>query len=92
MPQILYLGRRWLSGPNLPAGCFDICGNSPPLGNGDKGLCQKGGEKYLLKSDLSVWYGNFDIILDHFSRISQLHLTPHMPCAAPYLVPMLIAC
>ena len=38
--QTLFLGRRWLSGPNLPAGCFDICGNGPPLGHGDKAACQ----------------------------------------------------
>ena len=25
------------------------------------------------------WYGNFDIILDHFSRFSQLYTTPHAP-------------
>ena len=27
-----------------------------------------------------TWYGNFDIILDHFSRISQLVVTPHARC------------
>ena len=37
-------------------------------------------------------YGNFDIIFDHFPRISQLHPTPHAPCAMPCLVPMLIGC
>ena len=26
-------------------------------------------------------YGNFDIIFDHFSRISQLHPAPHAACA-----------
>ena len=25
-------------------------------------------------------YGNFDMILDHFSRYSQLHTTPHAQC------------
>ena len=35
-------------------------------------------------------YGNFDIILNHFSRVSQLCLTPHALCAVFYLVPMLI--
>jgi hypothetical protein len=49
--QVLYLGRRWLSGPNVPAGCHDICGN-----NGDPSACEAGGSKYLFKSDLSVWY------------------------------------
>ena len=34
--QILFVGRRWLSGPNLPKGCFDICSNTKPLGHGDK--------------------------------------------------------
>ena len=33
--------------------------------------------------------GNFDIILDHFSRISQLHITPHAPRATHYVVRML---
>ena len=30
--QLMFIGRRWLSGPNLPEGCFDICSNGPPLG------------------------------------------------------------
>jgi len=54
--QVLYLGRRWLSGPHLPAKCFDICGNGLPLGDGNKAHCQKGGEKYEMRSDLSVWH------------------------------------
>ena len=54
--KVLFLGRRWLSGPNLPHGCFDICSNGPPLGNGDKSLCQVNGDKYLMKTDKSVWY------------------------------------
>ena len=37
-------------------------------------------------------YGNFDIILDHFSRISQLRLTIHVSCATLYLVPVLTGC
>ena len=37
-------------------------------------------------------YGNFDIILDLFSRIGRLHPTAHAPCATLYLVPMLIGC
>lgn len=49
--QVLYLGRRWLSGANAPVGCRDICGNG-----GNPAACQSGGEHYLLKSDLSVWY------------------------------------
>ena len=54
--QIIFIGRRWLSGPNLPEGCFDICSNGPPLGHGDKAACQNGGEHYLMRSDKSVWY------------------------------------
>ena len=54
--QILLLGRRWLSGPNLPHGCFDICSNGPPLGHGDKSACQAGGQHYKMRSDKSVWY------------------------------------
>ena len=37
-------------------------------------------------------YGNFDIISNRFSRISQLHSTPHALCAVVYLVPVLIGC
>ena len=37
-------------------------------------------------------YGNFDIILDHFSRISQLQPTPHALWAVFYLVPRLTSC
>ena len=37
-------------------------------------------------------YGNFDIVLDRFARITQLHANPHAPCATLYVVPMLIAC
>ena len=29
-----------------------------------------------------VWTGNFDIILDPFSRISQPHVVPHRPTCA----------
>ena len=39
-----------------------------------------------------AWYGNFDIILGHLSRVSQLHPTPHAPCAMLYLVTMLAVC
>lgn len=49
--QSIMFGRRWLSGPNVPAGCHDICGN-----RGKPELCVKGGGDYLLKTDLSVWY------------------------------------
>ena len=41
---------------------------------------------------LIAMYGNFDIIWDHFSRVSQLHPTPHAPCDMLYLVLMLIVC
>jgi hypothetical protein len=54
--QVLFLGRRWLSGPNRPAGCYDICSNGLPLGDRNKSHCQVGGENYLMASDLSVWY------------------------------------
>ena len=37
-------------------------------------------------------YGNFDIILDHLSRIPRLYTTIHTPCAVFYLVPRLIGC
>ena len=48
---IVFVGRRWLSGPNVPEGCNDICGNA---GHPEK--CLDGGGKYALRSDLSVWY------------------------------------
>ena len=35
-------------------------------------------------------YGNFDIVLVQISRVSQLHITQHAPCAMLYFVPMLI--
>ena len=38
----------------------------------------------------STVYGNLDIVLDHFSRVSQLCPTPHALYAVFYLVPMLI--
>ena len=41
---------------------------------------------------LGVVYGNFDIILDHFSRISQLQPNPHALWAVFYLVPRLTSC
>ena len=48
---VLFSGRRWLSGPNVPAGCNDICGNK-----GKPDLCLNGGGAYQLRTDLSVWY------------------------------------
>ena len=48
---LLFNGRRWLSGPNVPVGCHDICGNG-----GKPALCETGGDRYFLKTDLSVWY------------------------------------
>ena len=47
---ILFLGRKWLSGPHVPPGCNDICGN-----RGKPELCQAGGGAYALRSDESVW-------------------------------------
>ena len=41
-------------------------------------------------SQRDLMCGNFDIILDHFSRISQLHPTPYAPWSMLYLDPMLI--
>ena len=37
-------------------------------------------------------YKDFDIILDHFSRVSQLDPTPHALWAVFYLVPSLTSC
>ena len=37
-------------------------------------------------------YGNFDIVLDHFSRGSQLHVTPHAPRDILYSVSKLVSC
>ena len=46
--QVLYLGRRWLSGPNRPANCTSICNEGAK--------CTNGGGKFFMNSDLSVWY------------------------------------
>ena len=47
----------------------------------------------VMPDDIStIVHGNFDIILDPFSRISQLHLTPHVSCATLCLVPVLTGC
>lgn len=46
---IVFVGRRWLSGENNPAGCHDICGN-----RGNPKACLS--SQYELRSDLSVWY------------------------------------
>ena len=42
-------------------------------------------------SDLMA-YNGFDIILDHFPRVFQLHPTPHALWAVFYLVPSLTSC
>ena len=34
-------------------------------------------------------YGNFDIMLGHFPRVSQLRSTPHAPCDMLCLIHML---
>jgi len=47
--QLIFNGRRWLSGPNHPEGCHDICGNK-----GDRASCRS--STYYLHSDMSVWY------------------------------------
>ena len=47
--EVVFTGRRWLSGDKHPPGCMDICGNG-----GHPELCT--GTDYFLKSDLSVWY------------------------------------
>ena len=49
------------------------------------------GDGYDKKVTQATMYGNFDIILDQFSRISQLRPTQHALCAVLYLVTMLIA-
>lgn len=54
--QVLLNGHRWLSGPNRPEGCFDICGNGRPWGRGNATLCQVGGDQYRIATDFSVWY------------------------------------
>ena len=40
----------------------------------------------------SFLYGNFDIIWEHFSRVSRLRPTPHARWAVFYLVPRLTPC
>ena len=36
--------------------CPSVCGNGPPKGDGNHSRCQDGGEKFFMKTDLSVWY------------------------------------
>ena len=53
------------------------------------------GHKYtstLLRILATRCNSNFDIILDHFSRIAQLRTAWHVPCAIVYFAPMLIGC
>ena len=54
-------------------------------------------ENELLKQQLAqasraAEYNDFDINLDHFSRISLLRVTPHALCAMLYFVQILIGC
>ena len=44
------------------------------------------------ETGFSTLYGDFDIILDHLSRIPQLHITLHTPHTVFYLVPRLTSC
>ena len=41
---------------------------------------------------IGLMYNDFDIILDRFSRVFQLHPTPHAMWAVFYLVPRLTSC
>ena len=43
---------------------------------------------FLNESNHAPAHGNFDIILDHFGRISQLYSIPRALCDTLYLVPM----
>jgi len=46
---VLFTGRRWLSGPNHPAGCDDMCGN-----NGNRAACTA--PTYRAATDFDVWH------------------------------------
>ena len=71
-------------------------------GSGDEATTSQGNVSILGKNEIHEsgdvvfaaqqhWrYGNFDIIFDQFSRVSQRHPTPHAPRHMPCLVPMLI--
>jgi len=41
---------------------------------------------------MKIGSGNFDIVLDQFSRGSQLHAAPHVPRGVVNLVPVRIRC
>ena len=43
--------------------------------------------EWAASTTFAVDNGSFDIILDHFSHISQLYITPQVPCDTLYLVP-----
>ena len=46
---VLFTGRRWLSGPNAPPGCDDMCGNS-----GRRAACTA--PTYRAATDFDVWH------------------------------------
>ena len=50
--QVLYTGRRWLSGFANNPDCDDMCGNGG--GSGGTASCET--PSYLLRSDLDVWH------------------------------------
>lgn len=71
---VMFVGRRWLSGPNHPPGCNDICGNG-----GKRELCRS--STYFLKTDFSVWYPlEFD---PHTGFIFQMQPLPTFQLSLP---------
>ena len=48
--------------------------------------------RHLTEDEHAARCGNFDIIWDHFSRVSRLHTGLHAPWGVLYVVPKLIGC
>jgi len=90
---IVYMGAAPAPAPNPPGTWVATPGTvydnaeCPNLGNAP--MCSGLGSaqrtiECAQQSCLADMYGNFDIILDHFSRCSQLYIIPCAPCGVLY--------
>lgn len=69
----MFTGKRWLSGPDNPPACSDMCSNG-----GDPGACTA--PDYYLRSDFSVWY---PLEFEADGSVSPLHALPNFTLALP---------
>ena len=68
-----------------PQCCSDHCDTLECFAGDINATLTMGFDSYKLDgcgAQRDIEYGNFDFVLVHFSRISQLHPNPHAPCAA----------